>query len=101
MVSADNKYDISRSFAAMLQLINNQNVAIIKHGGPADLFELELLSAQMLHKQMAGKIGGGEAGAGGAAAAGGEDVENVGAGGSQGGKARQVKKARQGKAAAA
>jgi hypothetical protein len=70
-------------------------VAIIKHGGPADPFDLQLLSSQMLHEQMAAKIGGG-----GTAGGEGQGQEQENAGGSQAGKARQAKRARKGKAAA-
>jgi hypothetical protein len=74
-------------------------VDIIKRGGPAEPFDLRLLSCQMLHEGMAAKIGGGAGQGQGQAQGQGQGQENA-AGSSQGGKARQVKRARKGKAAA-
>lgn len=51
-----NKHEVSRSFAAMLQLINNRNINIIKHGTPDEPFDLQLLSADMYHKQMGARL---------------------------------------------
>lgn len=52
VVQAIEKHEVSRSFAAMLQLINNLNVAIHKGQTPDQPFRLELLSSAMLHKSM-------------------------------------------------
>ncbi|MEW5302159.1 MAG: hypothetical protein WDW36_004966 [Sanguina aurantia] len=50
-------WEVSRSFAALLQLINNRNVAIYKQGSAPDQpFQLQLLDACMAHHIMGDKI---------------------------------------------
>ncbi|KXZ49628.1 hypothetical protein GPECTOR_20g485 [Gonium pectorale] len=61
------KYEVSRMFSAMLQLINNRNVAIHKADAsnvppgevPDEPFELQLLSTDMYHKTMGDRLGAG------------------------------------------
>jgi hypothetical protein len=75
VAAAHDRHEVSRTFAAMLQLVNNRNVALRKRGGdgkdgggdensgggggsPDRPFDVELLSADMLHLRMGEGLGG-------------------------------------------
>lgn len=65
------KYEVSRSFAAMLQLINNRNIAI-EHsvqGRPEAPFRLQLLTSTAMHEVMSDALAAGAAAPRSAAAA--------------------------------
>ncbi|KAJ9506411.1 hypothetical protein QJQ45_004924 [Haematococcus lacustris] len=51
------KFEVSRTFAAMLQLINNRNVHIVKQGGPDEPFRLQLLDKELPHGRMRERLG--------------------------------------------
>ncbi|GAX84106.1 hypothetical protein CEUSTIGMA_g11529.t1 [Chlamydomonas eustigma] len=50
------RFEVSRTFAAMLQLINNRNVFLSQKGGPDKPFKICLLTAEQPHKKMAQKL---------------------------------------------
>lgn len=73
------KYDVSRSFSSMLQLVNNGNVRITKLGGSNEEFTLLLQDRTMPHNNMPSRMGLSQApekglAKGGAAAGGGADL---------------------------
>eukprot|EP00798_Chlamydomonas_sp_ICE-L_P022300 gene22300-29377_t len=51
------KYEVSRLFSAMLQLINNRNVDIHKGDTPDAPFQLQLLNADQLHESIGDRLG--------------------------------------------
>ncbi|KAF5840392.1 hypothetical protein DUNSADRAFT_16940 [Dunaliella salina] len=55
----DVSYEVSRTFAAMLQLINNRNIELVKDSSDPDApFRLQLLMDQLPHKRMAETLHG-------------------------------------------
>lgn len=86
------KFEVSRMFAAMLQLVNNRNVAIMRDPAvPEQPFRLQLISTDMYHKAMGARLAAVPANQhnlqGGADAAGGGDEDGMAAEGVDGGTA--------------
>ncbi|PNH05578.1 Condensin-2 complex subunit H2 [Tetrabaena socialis] len=78
------KFEVSRMFSAMLQLINNRNVAIFKASEsglkpgevPTEPFTLTLLSIDMYHKSMGARLAAPPPRGGGASPGGGGGADN-------------------------